>query len=239
MGLFSDQTVLVTGASGGVGEAVVRRLGEQGANVCLTGRNRLRLEEIAAQLPAKNGQCYPADLTVARELEEAVQRILEKNQRLDALIHCAAIIVMDPVAIATPHDFDRQFQTNVLAPFRLTQLLLPTLISSQGQVVFVNSSAGREARAEVSHYAATKHALRAVADSLRDECNELGIRVCSLFLGSTATAMQAAVRAQQQRPYHPDRLIQPDDVAEMIAAVLALPRTAEVTDVVLRPMMKA
>lgn len=115
MGLFSGQTILVTGASGGVGEAVVRRLGEQGANVCLTGRNRERLEEIAAHLPGKNGQCYPADLTVAAELEEAVQRILETNQRLDVLIHCAAVILMDPVAsgLLRGCDSNREFSSGV------------------------------------------------------------------------------------------------------------------------------
>lgn len=239
MGLLSDQTVLVTGASGGVGEAMVRRLGEQGATVCLTGRNQKRLEEIASDLPEGRAQCYPADLTVEGELQNAVQGVLKENQRLDAVIHCAAIIVLGAVATAAVQDFEKQFQTNVIAPFRLTQLLLPALVSSRGQVVFINSSAGRHASAGVSQYAATKHALKAVADSLRDECNAAGVRVCSLFLGSTATPMQAAIRAEQERPYEPERLIQPADVAEMVAAVLALPRTAEVTDLVMRPMEKA
>ncbi|MEO8043559.1 MAG: SDR family NAD(P)-dependent oxidoreductase [Spartobacteria bacterium] len=239
MGLFSGQTILVTGASGGVGEAMVRRLAGQGATVCLTSRNRKRLEEIAGGLSEGRGRCYPADLTVEQELGKAVEAILADNERLDAVVHCAAIIVLGAVVTATVRDFERQFQVNVVAPFRLTQLLLPALISSRGQAVFINSSAGRHASAEVSQYAATKHALRAVADSLRDECNATGVRVCSLFLGSTATPMQAAIRAEQKRRYEPERLIQPDDVAEMIAAVLALPRTAEVTDLVMRPTEKA
>ncbi len=239
MAIFSGQTILVTGASGGVGEAMARRLGEQGAMVCLTGRNQERLEKIAGSLPAGRARCYPADLTVEEELRNAVQGVLEENQRLDAIVHCAAIIVLGEVATASAEDFEKQFQTNVIAPFRLTQLCLPALITSRGQVVFVNSSAGRHAAAGVGQYAATKHALRAVADSLRDECNAAGVRVCSLFLGSTATPMQAAIRAEQERAYEPERLIQPADVAEMIAAVLALPRTAEVTDLDMRPMEKA
>ncbi len=239
MGPFSGQTILVTGASGGVGEAVARRLGEQGAKVCLTGRNRQRLEKIAGDLPAGRARCYPADLTVEDELQNAVQGLLKENQRLDAVIHCAAIIILGTVATAAVQDFEKQFHTNVTAPFRLTQLLLPALVSSRGQVVFINSSAGRHASAGVGQYAATKHALKAVADSLRDECNAAGVRVCSLFLGSTATPMQAAIRAEQERAYEPERLIQPADVAEMVAALLALPRTAEVTDLVMRPMEKA
>ena len=238
MALFSGQTILVTGASGGVGEAIARALGEQGATVCLSGRNEKRLAEIAGQVPEKRGRCYPADLTMEKDLQSALTTILAEHQRLDALIHCAAINVTEAITTATTEDFDRQFKTNVLGPFQITQRLLPVLISSQGQVLFINSSAGLNARGGSSQYAATKHALKAVADSLRDECNAAGVRVCSLFLGATATPMQAAVRAQQNRSYDPRRLIQPPDVAAMVTAVLALPRTAEVTDIAMRPTAK-
>ena len=239
MALFSGQTILVTGASGGVGEATARRLAEEGATVCLSGRNRERLEKIARALPEGRGRCYPADLMNDNDLRKLADDILAANEGLDAVVHCAAIIILGAFATASAEDFEKQFQTNVVAPFRLTQLLLPTLISSRGQVIFINSSAGLRASAEISQYAATKHALRAVADGLRDECNAAGVRVCSLFLGSTATPMQAAIRDEQELPYQPERLIQPPDVAQMVAAVLGLPRTAEVTDLVMRPMKKA
>ncbi|MGH8093086.1 MAG: SDR family NAD(P)-dependent oxidoreductase [Chthoniobacterales bacterium] len=238
MARFSEQIFLVTGASGGVGGAIARALGQEGATVCLTGRSRKRLEELAAQLPGKQGQCYPADLMDESGLEAMAKEILAQNRQLHGVIHCAAIIAMQSFARASVADFERQFKTNVLGPFRLTQLLLPALGFSQGQVIFINSSAGREARAGVGQYAATKHALKAVADSLRDECNSSGVRVCTLFLGSTATPMQAGVRAWQRRSYEPEKLIQPDDVAGMVAAILALPRTAEVTDVIMRPTAK-
>lgn len=239
MGILSGQTILVTGASGGIGGAIARALGAQGATVCLSGRNQRRLREIAGQMPEQKAQSYPADLTVKKEVKSMVRKVLAAHQRMDALVHCAAVIALDPVATGSVEEFDRQFQTNVLAPFALTQLLLPALIASRGQIVFTNSSAGLNARAGVSQYAATKHALKAVADSLRAECNAAGVRVCSLFLGATATPMQAAVRARQHRSYCPDRLIQPADVAAFVTALLALPRTAEVTDVMMRPTIKS
>ncbi|MBA3544389.1 MAG: SDR family oxidoreductase [Chthoniobacterales bacterium] len=238
MALFSGKTILVTGASGGVGGAIARKLGEEGATVCLSGRNRERLHQVASALPKGSAQSYPADLTSEKDLQSTVESILAKNPRIDAVIHGAAIIALAPIATASAEDFDRQFQTNVRAPFRLTQLLLPTLTSAQGQIIFINSSAGRTAQAGVSQYAATKHALRAVADSLREECNAAGVRVCSIFLGATATSMQAAVRAEQKRPYKPELLIQPEDVAGVVSSLLALPRTAEITDVIMRPMTK-
>jgi len=237
MALLSNQTIVITGASGGIGQAITQALSEQGAIVCLSGRNQELLSEVAAR-SEKRGRCYPADLTVEVELQTAVKAILAENQRINALIHCAAIIKIESVATASAEDFDRQFKTNVLAPFRLTQLLLPSLIEARGQVVFINSSAGLNAGPNVSQYAGTKHALRAFADSLRGECNPSGVRVCSLFLGDTATPMQAAVRRQQGRPYDPKRVIQPADVAAVTIAVLSLPRTAEITDVMIRPMVK-
>ncbi|MEO5719624.1 MAG: SDR family NAD(P)-dependent oxidoreductase [Chthoniobacterales bacterium] len=239
MGLFSGQTILVTGASGGVGEAMARSLSDRGATVCLTGRNEKRLEEIARQLPEGRTRWCAADLTAEGDLQKLADFVLEGKQCLAAIVHCAAIIVLGEIATATRADFEKQFQTNVIAPFRLTQLLLPALISSRGQVVFINSGAGRHVSPANGQYAATKHALRAVADSLRNECNAAGMRVCSLFLGSTATPMQAAIRAEQERPYEPERLIQPGDVADMVGAILALPRTAEVTDLDMRPAEKA
>lgn len=239
MGIFSGRTILVTGATGGIGQAIARALGQQGAVVCLTGRDRSRLREIASRLPKQRAHCYPADLTVAKQVQSAVKKILAEHHQVDALVHCAAVIALDGIGTGSVESFDRQFQTNVLGPFSLTQLLLPALIAAQGQIVFTNSSAGLKARAGVSQYAATKHALKAVADSLREEYNSAGIRVCSLFLGATATPMQAAVRAHQRRSYSPERLMQPDDVAAFVTTLLALPRSVEVTDVMMRPMMKS
>ena len=112
---------------------------------------------------------------------------------------------------APVEEFDRQFQTNVRGPYSLTQALLPMLKSRHGQIVFLNSSAGIAGRAGAGQYAATKHALRAVADSLREEVNQDGVRVLTVFLGRTATPMQAAIHQAEGKAYHPERLIRPED----------------------------
>jgi short-subunit dehydrogenase len=235
---FTDQTIIITGASGGIGSAIACSLAEQGATVCLCGRYRQKLEAVAERMPKERARCYVADLSDKQELKMLGAEISEDNPRIDVLIHCAAIIAMGTVASALPEDFERQFKVNVLAPFQLTQLLLTQLIQAKGQILFINSSAALGGRPNVSQYAATKHALKALADSLRGECNALGVRVSSLFLGDTATPMQANIRKQQGRSYDPEHLIQPQDVAAMTLAVLGLPRTSEVTDVMIRPMKK-
>jgi NAD(P)-dependent dehydrogenase (short-subunit alcohol dehydrogenase family) len=135
-------------------------------------------------------------------------------------------------------EFDRQFAINVRAAYAVSQGLLPMLKSSQGEIVFLNSSAGLSGRAGSSQYAATKHALRGLADSLREEVNGEGVRVLSVYLGRTATPMQAAVHRSEERAYEPERLIRPEDVASMVVSALRLPRSVEVTDMTLRPMWK-
>jgi NADP-dependent 3-hydroxy acid dehydrogenase YdfG len=80
--------------------------------------------------------------------------------------------------------------------------------------------------------------LRAIADSLREEVNGNGVRVLSLFAGRTATAMQEAIRMQEGQVYRAELLIQPEDVAAMLIAAIALPRSAEVTEIRIRPMTK-
>src|SRR5205823_14512582 len=114
--------------------------------------------------------------------------------------------------------------------------MLPMLRASRGQVVFVNSSSGIRAKPFSSQYDATKHALRALADSLRDEVNGDGIRVLSVYLGRTASEMQARIHATTNKPYRPELLLQPEDIAAIVLSALSLPRTAEVTDMHIRPM---
>ena len=108
----------------------------------------------------------------------------------------------------------------------------------RGQVVFINSTAGLNASAGVGLYSATKHALKALADSLRAEVNSDGVRVLSVYPGRTAIPMQAAIIASEGRAYLPEKLLQPDDVAATVVSALMLPRTAEVTDVKIRPLTK-
>jgi NADP-dependent 3-hydroxy acid dehydrogenase YdfG len=90
----------------------------------------------------------------------------------------------------------------------------------------------------LSQYAATKHALKAIADSLREEVNAEGLRVLSVYPGRTASPMQAAVHEMEGRAYHPERLMQPEDVAAVVINALSLPRSAEVTDIYIRPLLK-
>jgi NADP-dependent 3-hydroxy acid dehydrogenase YdfG len=240
MGAFAGQIAVVTGASSGVGRAITLGLAEEGAMVCLTGRDSERLESATAEARDRAGTAvaYRTDLTRDEEMRGLVAYVRGELGHVDVLVHAAAVIELAPFASASLGDLDHQYRTNARAPYVLTQALLPSLSERQGQVVFVNSSAGLSAGSGAGQYAATKHALRAIADNFRAEVNTHGVRVLSLYLGRTATPMQAAIHRAEGRPYRPELLIQPDDVAAVIMCALSLPRSAEVTEIRMRPLTK-
>jgi NADP-dependent 3-hydroxy acid dehydrogenase YdfG len=236
LGDFSGQGAVVTGASSGIGRAIAVALAQQGARVCLVGRHDERLQSAAAE--AGSGIACRADLTRDEDIARLAARARAELPGVDLLVHAAAIIAVSPLEHASMDDLDSQYRTNVRAPYALSQALLQALRARQGQIAFVNSSAGRNAGAGSSQYAATKHALTAVANSLRAEVNSDGVRVLSIFLGRTATPMQASLTRAEGREYRPEHLIQPSDVAQMALHALSLPRTAEVTEIAMRPMRK-
>jgi NADP-dependent 3-hydroxy acid dehydrogenase YdfG len=231
---------VVSGATSDIGRATCARLAGAGARLCLLGRDLATLELMARSMPtgAEGVELHRVDLTCGQAIAELSDG-LRRHGRIDVLVHSAGAFAMAPHRDATIEDFDRQYETNVRGPYLLTQALLPLLRASRGQVVFMNSTVGLEARAGVGQYAATQHALRAVADSLRAEVNADGVRVLVLYLGRTATARQAKVFEAEGRPYAPELLMQPDDVAQMVVAALGLPRTAEVTEIRMRPFVKS
>lgn len=238
MGALTNRVALVTGASGGIGSAVALALAEEGAHLLLAGRDAARLEAVAerARPMAQRVEVAAADLADDGAVRGLAARVEELFRGLDVLVHATGAFRGGAVAASPVEDLDLQVRINLRLPYLLTQLLLPALRERQGQVVFVNSTAGMTAHGSWAAYAASKHGLKALADSLREEVNRDGVRVLSVFPGRTASPMQEEVKRWEGKPYEPERLLQPADVAAMIVQALKLPRTAEVTNLQVRPM---
>jgi NADP-dependent 3-hydroxy acid dehydrogenase YdfG len=240
--LLSTQVALVTGASSGIGRAVALALAGQGAGLCVGGRNAQALAGSvdAARALSENARGFRGDLAVLSNIKRLARFVGEEFGRLDILVHCAGCIHHGKMREASLRDLDRQYLANVRSVYALTQELLPLLLASRGQVVFINSSVGLTAkRADVGQFAATQHALRAIAESLREEVNSDGVRVLIVHPGRTATPRQALLHGKENKPYRPELLMQPEDIASMVVAAVTLPRTAEVTEIMMRPMMKS
>ncbi len=240
-GCLAGRIAVVTGASSGIGRAMALALARQGVRLCVVGRDRAALEETVAEVqPFSKATGLSIDLTLPEKITPLLEHLQTEAGRLDILIHGAGVARQDLMEHSRIEDLDLQYATNVRAPYVVTQLLLPLLTVGRGQIVFINSSVGLAARRpETGQYSATKHALKAIADSLREEVNQRGIRVLTIYLGRTATPMQQALYRKENKVYQPEMLLQPEDVASLAVHALMLPSTAEVTDISMRPMQKS
>jgi NAD(P)-dependent dehydrogenase (short-subunit alcohol dehydrogenase family) len=237
---LAGSVALVTGASSGIGRAIALALGREGARVCAVGRNAAALRDTVKMVePVGYAWACEADLTVDENISTLARAFDKEFHQLHILVHCAGLISHDLMRDASIENLDMQYLLNLRAPYLLTQALLPLLKAACGQIVFINSSAGVSAKGpQVGQYAATKHGLRAITDSLREEVNADGIRVLSVYPGRTATPIQEKLHQREGKAYRPTVLLQPEDVAMMVVHALMLPRTAEVTDIHIRPMNK-
>ena len=232
-----DETCVVTGATSGIGRALALALAARGASVWAFGRNEERLAALTDAAHEFEGSIRPVtgDLERDADIRAAALRIATESQSIDLLVHSAGAIALGRLGSASIDDFDRLYRVNLLAPALLTHELLSPIRRAEGQVVFINSSAGLRASAENVLYSATKHGLKAIADGLREEVNKDGVRVVSVYVGRTDTPMQRLVHEHEGREYRPDLLLTTDDVVEVVLAAVEVPPTGEVTDVSVRP----
>jgi NAD(P)-dependent dehydrogenase (short-subunit alcohol dehydrogenase family) len=172
-------TALVTGASSGIGEACAQRLVRSGWRV-LAGVRR------AGDAPPETEEVL-LDVTDSGQIAEAAQRVDE----LDALVNNAGIALAVPFEFVPPDELRRQLDVNVVGQVAVTQAFLPQLRRARGRIVFIGSIAGRSALPFLGPYAASKHALEAVADSLRLELRPFGIHVSIVEPGTIRTPIWA------------------------------------------------
>ncbi|MGH7796424.1 MAG: SDR family oxidoreductase [Candidatus Binatia bacterium] len=232
---LAGRMAVLTGASSGIGRAIAEELAAAGASLCLLGRRPQALRDVAPRrCEGARRMIYQVDLAACAQIENFAASFVRDGGQADILVHSAGVIAIGALEKAPVDDFEWQLNVNVRAPYLLTQSLLPLVKARRGQIVFINSNAGLCAVPGSGQYSATKHALTGLADSLRAEVNGQ-VRVMSVYTGSTATPMQAALHVSKRRVYAPELLIQPEDVASLVVHALSLPRTVEVTALHMRP----
>lgn len=232
-----DHVALVTGASSGIGAAVAVKLAEQGVHLGLVARDAARLEAVAARARGSRVtvRTYLADLAEEEDLNSLKAAVDDEFGRLDILIHCAGVFESGPVEDAGADLLLHLFRVNTLAPYAITHLFLPAIKRRRGQIVFINSRASMAAWPGMTQYAATKAALRVIADGLREEVGHEGVRVLTVFPGKIATPLQHRIQEAAGRRFDPSQLPQPEDVALVVLSALTMPVNAEITDVIVRP----
>jgi NADP-dependent 3-hydroxy acid dehydrogenase YdfG len=238
---LKKQIAVVTGASGGIGGAIASTFIQGGAHVVAVGRDIAKLEAFMTRSRGLAGTVEPfrADLTKDDDLYGLAEHISYTSGRLDILVHSAGAYARGKLQKSSIETMDVLYVANLRGPYLLTKELLPLLKRPRGQIAFINSSAGLSVRQEAGQYSVTQHAFKALADGLRNDVNAEQVRVLSVYPGRTATARIEAVTREEGRPYQPELLLQPEDVASVVCNAVTLPWTAEVMDITIRPMQKS
>lgn len=217
---------LVTGASNGMGRVIAQELAAT-HRLIIVGRDPQRLADVAQRTGAEAWQ-----LDVVADAADLGTRVAGLD-RLDTIVHAAAIARPFSVATAPQREWAEHFAVNVTAPAVLTGHAIDLLRVSQGTVVFIGSGASTAPAPGNSVYASTKHALKAVADGLRIEEEPNRVRVVTVAPGPTDTDMLRGLIPADI--YSPDRYIQPESVARAVRFAIDAGEDVQITDLAVRP----
>lgn len=180
--LLSGKTVLLTGATGGIGHAIARRLHRAGAQLILTGRRTDVLDGLAAELGARSSAVDLAD-------RDAVDRLAEEHADVDVLVANAALPASGPLLSFTPEQLDRALDVNLRAPMVLARVLGARMAArGSGHLVFISSLSGKTGSPSSSVYSATKFGLRGFGQGLRGDLRPSGVGVSVIFPGFVSDA---------------------------------------------------
>jgi 3-oxoacyl-[acyl-carrier protein] reductase len=225
-------SVLVTGASRGIGRAVALALASAGAKVAIVARTTRALEAVAAEITAAGGQALAiaGDLCDPSLPDLVVKQAVAAHGRLQILVNNAGTLILGNVADTTDRAWDRMVGLNLTAPFRLTRAALPHLCNGGGHVVMISSLAGTNPVEGMAPYCATKAALEHFASGLTLEVRDQGVRVTVVAPGSVDTGFS-------DMPHRGDTtwMLKSEDVAAAVVDLLRGREAALLSRIEIRP----
>jgi len=236
-----DSVALVTGASSGIGAATARALVRAGARVALVARRRDRLAELVRELGEDRALALEADVAQADAAQDAVQQTLARWSRLDVLVNNAGVMMLGAVDGAPIADWRAMFDVNVLGLMYMTRAALPAMKSRQsGHVVNMSSVSGRVVSARSAVYSATKFAVGAFSEGLRQEVLSHGIRVTVIEPGVVATELADGITDANVRKSVKDWVasmtpLAAEDVAAAVVYAVTQPPHVAVNELLIRP----
>jgi len=229
-----ETVALVTGASSGIGMAIVQALAAEGASVVLASRNEGKLRDIAASLPRDaQSLVIPTDVGDEEQVRRMVERTVERFGKIDLLVNNAGFGIFKPVTELTAEEFDSILRVNLRAPFLCMKYALPHMYQrSSGTVVTIGSVAGRHGFAGGSAYCSSKFGIMGLTECIFQEARSHNVRIVTICPGSVDTAF-----FDEARTSSPNRetILKPEDVAETVMLALALPERALLRELDIRP----
>jgi NADP-dependent 3-hydroxy acid dehydrogenase YdfG len=240
---LSGKVALVTGASSGIGEATAVALAAAGAAVAVGARRKDRLDALAGRLRDDGATVLQLDLDVTdeRACAEAVRRTREELGGLDVLVNNAGVMLLGTIVGADPEDWRRMLSTNVLGVMYMTHAAIEGMVEQgSGDIVNMSSVAGRTARKGAGVYNASKWAVNAFSESLRQEVTVRGVRISLVEPGAVATELrdhitQPEAKASAEQMYTSMRSLESEDIARAVLYVVSQPPHVAVNEVLVRP----
>lgn len=227
---LKNKNVLITGAGKGIGKAVALALAAEGTNIILLARTKADLEKTAIEVEAFGVKAFivTADISDIKSVNEAVEKALAEFKTIDILINNAGIGKFGKFMDLTPEEFEQIIKVNLMGVYYATRAVLPGMIEEQsGDIVNISSTAGVRGAAATSAYSASKFAVMGLTESLMQEVRKHNIRVTALTPSTVATDLAKDLNLTDGNP---DKVMQPEDVAELIVAQLKLNKRVFIKD---------
>jgi NADP-dependent 3-hydroxy acid dehydrogenase YdfG len=247
---LKDCTVVVTGASSGIGEATALELSARGACVALIARRADRLEGLVEKITGSGGTALalPADIADQEQAASVIGAAAAAfgHDRIDVLVNNAGVMLLGSAASAPMSDWQRMVDLNLTALFACTHAALPHLLQAAesgprrvADLVNISSVAGRQVRPVSSVYAATKHGVGAFSESLRQEFTRRHLRVSLVEPGAVDTELRdhlsAEMQEAQDRRFAGVQRLEAHDIADTIAYIVTRRRHVAINEVLVRP----
>ncbi len=243
MTTLDDKIVLLTGASSGIGEATARHLAAEGAQLMLGARRTDRLDRLVASIRAAGGvaEFVALDVTSATNVQAFADTALAHFGRIDVLINNAGVMPLSPLAALKLEEWDRMIDVNIRGVLHGIAAVLPVMTQqSSGHIVNIGSIGGLSVSPTAAVYCATKYAVRAISEGLRQENDR--IRVTCVYPGvvesELADTITDAPTVALMAAYRKIAL-KPDAIARAIAHVLGQPVDVDTSEIVIRPTASA
>jgi len=240
---IAGKVVVITGASSGLGEAAARLLSAQGATVVLGARRSDRLQSLADELNGSGGKALAVatDVTHRNQVKRLVDTAAQKFGRVDVMINNAGIMPRAPLERLTIDDWDRTIDVNIKGVLYGIAAALPHMKKQKsGHMIFVSSVAGHKIGPDFAVYAATKHAVRALAEGFRQEVKPYNIRTTIISPGAVATELPDSVTepdiAEKIRTYYDEIAIPAESFAQAVIFAMSQPEEVDVNEILFRPI---
>jgi 3-oxoacyl-[acyl-carrier protein] reductase len=224
---MKSKKAIITGGSRGLGKATAIAFAKEGIDIAITGRNEKILKETVSELETFGiNAIYSAfDVSNYQNVKSGIKSIVNTLGSVDILVNNAGIAAFGSFNEMDVSQWSQIIQTNLMGMYYVTKEVLPYLISqNEGDIINVSSTAGLNGNANISAYSASKFAVIGMSESLMKEVRKNNIRVCTLTPSTIATDMSIDLGIANKDSH--DRVLQPEDFAELIIASIKLPRRA-------------